>query len=153
MSKENRVAGFNKNTGVGMGLLCLIPFGWIFLLASIIRRKNDVIKYGTLSVGLALTILHNYIVSFTIVTVLVVIACLASWNNGGEILIPNIIAIIIIVVVYNVEVEKILRFGEEGQPNKQDDDIKTQLRELKEQNSKQASIIEKLEKEIKKQEK
>lgn len=156
MSKENRTAGFNEKTGEGWGLICLIPFGPIFFLASIIYRKNDVIKYGTLSIGLALKILHNYIVSFIIAVVLVMIICLASWNSGGiggMILVPNVIVIATVTIVYNVVVEKILKYGEAGQPGKQEDNIEKQLRELKEQNSKQASIIEKLEKEIKKQEK
>lgn len=179
MPKENRVRNINESTGICWGLICLIPFGWIAFLASIFRRKNDVIKYGTLETGLALKVLHNYIVSFTVVTVVIMIACVASWRNGvfG---IPNVIAIIVVTIAYNVVVEKILDFEEEKQRKARgdtaktkddgvsgksetktrersrddyDDTLRTQLKELKDQNRRQADTIEKLEKEIKKREK
>ena len=73
MGKEMRTAGITEKTGKCWGLICLIPFGWIFFLASIIRRKNDVIKYGILNSKIALSVLHNYIVSFIIVTIFIFI--------------------------------------------------------------------------------
>ena len=87
-------------------------------MASLIHRKNDVIKYGTLKTGVALDVLHNYIVGFIIVSIFVVIFCIANWTRG-ILSIPNLIALIAIPITYSVVVNKILRYEEEKQSKTQ----------------------------------
>ncbi len=104
MRKEKKAARITLDTGIYWGLICLIPFGWVAFLASIIRRKNEVIKYGVLDVRLALHVLHNYIVGFTAITAVLLITPLY---------IPNIIALVAVTIAYNVVVDKPYEFAED----------------------------------------
>ena len=125
MSKKGRIDKITAHTGMFWGLVCIVPFGWIFFVASIIRRKNDVTKYGTLNAKLALIVLRNYIVSYTIIFVAVMIFCINEWTKGRFAL-PNLIAVIVIPIVYNVAVSKILTYEEKrrGITNKKDNSDK-----------------------------
>lgn len=122
MSKKTRGARITRNTGRFWGLICLIPFGWIFFLASIIRRKNDVIKYKSLKTGVALDVLHNYIWSFICVCIFVAVLCIKSYiSSSGYYLLPSlgyIVSIVVIPITYNIVTDKILSFEEKKQARK-----------------------------------
>ena len=119
MSKIMRGIKITRNTGKGWGWICIIPFGWIFFMASLIRRKNDVIKYKSLDTGIALDVLHNYMRSFVSFCIFVAVLCLVSftWTKGYYILpgIGYIISVIIIPITYNIVTNKILDFEEKKQ--------------------------------------
>ncbi|MBR3229133.1 hypothetical protein IKF67_02820 [Candidatus Saccharibacteria bacterium] len=109
-SKTNK-NGITEDTGKLWGLICIVPFGWIFFMASLISRKNDVIKRGTLKPELALKVLQNYMAGFWVVTVLVILSCVVlSSSSRGMNYYPNLIAIIVIPITYYIVKNQIIDF-------------------------------------------
>jgi hypothetical protein len=97
--KQKTPKGLTTNSGGGWGFICLIPFGWIILACMINGRKNDVIN-RRISEEVGLAVIKNYTIGFWVCIALTVIMSIARSAVNGGLFIPNIIAIIVILIVY-----------------------------------------------------